>query len=101
MSELQDRRLEIFWEDPPPSVKPKPRRLEWESILGRLTAHPGKWARIRTYAGKSGAASDRYRLMKGEIKHLVPKGTWEFESRQILKEDGTVGSALYCRYMGK
>lgn len=88
---------ELVPEDPPPSRKHVPPAKPWEATLTRLQAHPNQWFRIQTYEKKSGAASDRYRLTKGELKKKVPPGKYEFVASQA--PDGK-SSVLHARYLG-
>lgn len=86
----------VVWEDPPRSRFGRARLEEeiGEAVLEQLRAHPGKWAKVRTWAVKSSASTAASRIRKGEAPGL-PAVEWEAVGRSVPG-----GSALYLRYRG-
>jgi hypothetical protein len=83
---------EIVWEDPPPAAPGG--RLPWRERLKPLMERPNEWARVTTFPTIAAATSIAGPLSAG--KFSLPKGKWEFTSREL--EDGR--GAIYARYIG-
>jgi hypothetical protein len=82
---------QIIWEDPPGARRPS-EHGRWVRALAPLIEHPGQWAKVATYVGKT-AHVHVTRLRHGRA--VAPPGRWEFTSRIIGD-----GSAIYARYLG-
>lgn len=89
-----DDDLGIVWEDPPEVRGRRTTPMLAPSIRQALIAHPGRWARIKTYDKKSSASSAAQRIKKGQVDDLPP-GDWEPAARVLPAG----GSALYLRHI--
>jgi hypothetical protein len=82
----------IIWEDPPrASTGPRRGSPVEAAVISQLKAHPGRWAKVRTWPGRSANAC-RYRILKGHYPELAV-GDWEACAVQQ-------GRVLYLRYIG-
>jgi hypothetical protein len=75
---------ELVFEDPP--IGRAKLEVKIAPVLEKLKGHPGRWARIQDYAGKTSAATQ-----VGKVRKAFP----EFEFRAARLAAG--GSALYAR----
>lgn len=81
----------LVWEEPPAGARGGRRNVvdRLAPQLGELEQHPGRWARLERFVGRSSANTAAGRLRKA-------KGSeWEFKAAR----DGD-GSKLYGRYVG-
>lgn len=85
---------EVTWEEPPPSSRGGGSPLPVE-VLDALRQHPGRWAKVREYTKRDGAASAVTNIRSDCWNCCRPAADWEATSRR----QGS-GSALYLRYVG-
>lgn len=98
--------LGIIFEEPE-STGRKPGQsviAELEPLLARLTAYPNKSARVKMWAGASGAWNAMRHLKKASAEGKLP-GTFEFTVRRESyetangKRKGKGGSILYAKFI--
>lgn len=91
------RVLLLVWEDPPPKRgsggTKKIRPSAGQAAL--LREHPGRFARIDTFAGRGSAQSNASKLNRGSL--ATPPGRWEFQGGSLPQG----GSGLWCRFLGE
>lgn len=86
----------FVWEEPPEGRGKYQRGpLVEDDVLAELRSHPKRWARVKSYASKSGASAVASKVRKGLVTEL-PATEWESTARVQGK-----GSALYLRYVGE
>jgi hypothetical protein len=87
-------KLEVVWEDPPPSRKGQGKRTqhrgEWQRVMVALVQHPGRWAKVAT-------ASRGTQLSMTQQRMKNWPGRWEVVTRQA-PDDGS--ASLYVRFVG-
>lgn len=87
--------IEVEWVDEVPKRwGPRTKPLIDAEMEAALRAHPGRWAKARTFPGSSSAHQARKRW-RDNPQHLTP-GEWEAEARKF--PDGT--SAVFMRFVG-
>lgn len=84
----------MTWEDPPRRGGAHPCPVTPE-MLEQLQANPGRWARVATYAAKSGATNMRTKaptVWPDRFQFL------ELRAHRLADDDPDGGSALFARW---
>ena len=81
--------ITLTWEDPPASRRGRS-SVDWSKVVEPLRAQPKRWAKVRTFPGKTSAASS----VKSFRKSVGPD--FECVGRQLPEG----GSAIFARFIG-
>lgn len=83
----------LVWEEPPhPGRQPEPAVTPEQ--LAELDAHPGKWARVRTFPGENSATTMRKRAVD---RRQPDPDLYELRASRLAPYGRGTGSALYAR----